>query len=88
MNNDSAMHDLTICIENLLYEAHLRSGADCDVLTATPIRTRTTGDLHAIKDLAPHSTAATAAQEMGVSQLYSGGEVFELSFFLTNFSKS
>ena len=28
-----------------------------------------------------YSTAATPAQEMGVSQLYSGGEVFEQQFF-------
>jgi hypothetical protein len=55
VDNDSAMHDLTLCIENLLYEAHLRSGADCDVLTATPIRTRTSGDPHAIRELAPRT---------------------------------
>ena len=28
-----------------------------------------------------YSTVATIAQEMGVSQLYSGGEVFEQQFF-------
>ena len=55
VDNDSAMHDLTLCIENLLYEAHLCSGAGCDVLTATPIRTRTTSDPHAIKELAPRT---------------------------------
>ena len=55
VDHDAAMHDLTLCIGNLLYETHLRSGADCDVLTATPIRTRTTGDPHAIRELAPRT---------------------------------
>jgi len=35
-----------------------------------------------------YSTIATIAQEMGVPQLYSGGEVFKQQFFLSNFGKS
>ena len=35
-----------------------------------------------------YSTIATIAQEMGVSQLYSGEEVFKQQFFLSNFGKS
>ena len=34
-----------------------------------------------------YSTVATIAQEMGVSQLYSGGEVFEQQFFRVTLEK-
>ena len=48
---DNALYDLTISTEDNLYEQHLATGRDTDIMTRPPIQTRTTADPHAIKPL-------------------------------------
>ena len=48
---DDCLHDLTIAAENCLYEQHLKSGREIDVMSSVPILTRTSADPHAVKEL-------------------------------------
>ena len=50
---DDCLFDLTISAENCLYEQHLQSGRQIDVMQTTPILTRTSADPHAIKPCDP-----------------------------------
>ena len=48
---DDCLFDLTIAAENCLYEQHLQSGRQIDVMQTTPILTRTSADPHATRPL-------------------------------------
>ena len=48
---DHALFDLTKAAEDALYEQHLTTGQDVDVMATTPIATRTSSDPHALAEL-------------------------------------